>query len=177
MWLPYVHMKNYEIWWSLPQCSVNFKTKWHLCLHVNQGRLVTQMVKIKLLAYTITWMWYTMFKIICNLGCYLFMMLWPANNNWQSILKTVLHAINRQACSQWGNVQWNIKSSNTSKEANKLRDQLDRETTTLDERKYVSNNISSSSRGVMMIVIQVFWYMCSLKKPIRINSWSIMHTY
>ena len=29
--------------------------------------------------------------------------------------------------------------NNTSLEANKLRDQLDRETITLDERKYVSN--------------------------------------
>ena len=30
--------------------------------------------------------------------------------------------------------------NNTSKEANKLNDQLDRETNVLDERKYVSSN-------------------------------------
>lgn len=32
------------------------------------------------------------------------------------------------------------KIANTSKEANKLREQLERETITLDERKYVSNS-------------------------------------
>jgi len=68
------------------------------------------------------------------------------------------HAHNEEMSSELSRALHQI--TNTAEEAKKLRDQLDRETNTLDERKYVSNNISS-------VVLMIYMYlMCILfKKP------------